>query len=583
MVRMMILLSQSFAISCVSLCACCMATAPLGLTWSATAYGPGGPWNAIQMSVGSPPQAIDLIPGGSWESPVLGSTICSGRSSGSSKCLADPARLYDSSQSSTKVEISGTNIIVDSNFAPSIGALSFITGSAKYVFDTATFLFTDANTRIIPKFDMLVISEGHSTLPNGTNFPLEIGYLSLGAPDANQSWVNGTGRFSANMLSSYFWQTGGIASYSYGMHIGSPTIGLPGSLYIGGYDQSRVVGPVTYQPPGQNWLPIDLLDIGIAVAVGKSPFNFTSKANLLVQDNGIINRALAVTVEPRDPHLHLPQATCDAIADLLPVVFSQALGLYLWDTDSPFYNRIITSPAVLSFTFRLSRSLTSAVTISVPFPLLALTLAPPLAPSPTGLKYFPCAPLPAGVTTPNGAPAAILGRAFLQAAFIGVNWSDRSGATWFMAQAPGPNTPGTASVEEISAVKTDIVQSPNEWIRSWDGGWSELEKVGTTASVSAPSATGSGASNAEPRNGASLPTAAKVGVGIGTGISIFVVLASFLLWWRKRAKKIQQINQPNQADIQTELDAKCTGDQDWTLTSHELDSHGPTRRIAELA
>ncbi|KAL2059834.1 hypothetical protein VTL71DRAFT_9989 [Oculimacula yallundae] len=558
-----------------------MATTPLGLTWSATAYGPGGPWNAVKMSVGSPPQAIDLIPGGSWESPVLGSTICSGRSSASSKCLADPTRLYDSSRSSTQAGLSGTNVIVDSNFAPSIGALSFITGSAKYVFDTATFLFTDANTRIIPKFDMLVISEGHSTLPNGTTFPLETGYLSLGAPEANQSWVNGTGRFAANMLSSYFWATGAIASYSYGMHIGSPTIGLPGSLYIGGYDQSRVVGPVTYQPPGQNWLPIDLLDIGIKVAVGESPFNFTSKANLLVQDNGRTNGSLAVTVEPRDPHLHLPQATCDAIADLLPVVFAPDLGLYLWDTNSPLYNRIITSPAVLSFTFRLSRSLTSIVTISVPFPLLALTLAPPLAPSPAGLKYFPCAPLLVGATSANGAPAAILGRAFLQAAFIGVNWSDQSGATWFMAQAPGPNTPGTASIEEISAVKTNIVQSPNEWIRSWNGGWSVLETVGTTDSVSAPSATGSDV--AETRNTASLPAAAKVGVGIGIGILIFAILASFLLWRRKRTTSNQQIGQPIQADFRMELDTKRSAEQDWKLDPYELDSHKPTRSMAELA
>ncbi|RDL33239.1 uncharacterized protein BP5553_08678 [Venustampulla echinocandica] len=324
-------------------------------------------------------------------------------------------------------------------------------------------------------------------------------------------------------------------------------------------DQSRVVGTVTYQPLGQNWLPIDLLDIGIGVAVGESPFNFTSKANLLVQDNDIINRPLSVTVEPRDPHLHLPRSSCDAIAELIPMVFSPDLGLHLWDTNSPLYSRITTSPAVLSFTFRLSRSVTS-----------------------NGLKYFPCAPLPVGATTPNGAPAAILDRAFLQAAFIGVNWSDQSGATWFMAQAPGPNTPETVSVEAISSEKTNIVPSQNEWIQTWDGGWGVLKKDGTTASISVPTATGSGVSNAETPNAGSLSIAAKFGVGIG----------------KKRAKRNQQIGRPIQADhdykescnnetkyggfMPGELEVKYHGEQDRRFNSHELDSHRATGRIAEL-
>jgi len=580
-----------------------MAMGPLGLTWSSNTYGPGGPWNAIRLSVGTPAQTIDLIPGGSWESPVLGSTICSSSSSGSYQCLADPTKLYDSSLSSTDVEIDGTGSISNSSFAVSIGALSFITGSAKYVFDTATFLFTDGNTRTIPNFDMLVISEGHSALPNEVQYPLEVGYLSLGARDANQSWVHGSDQFQGRMLSSYFWEAGVTPSYSYGMHIGSPTIGLSGSLYIGGYDQSRVVGPVSYQPPGQNWLPIDLLDIGIGVAVGESPFNFTSKTNLLVENDTGITRPLSVTIEPRDPHMHLPQSTCDAITEHLPVVFSSDLGLYLWDTNSPLYTRITTSPAVLSFTFRLSLSVTSNVTISVPFPLLALTLKPPLAPLATGLKYFPCTPLPMGATTPNGAPSAILGRAFLQAAFMGVNWSDESGATWFLAQAPGPNTPGTATVEGISSEKTTIIPSQNEWIRTWDGGWGALAKDGTTASVSisrsVPTMTESAASKAEAPFTSKLSNTVKIGVGIGVGVLALAIIAAFILWRKQRVKRTQPMDQPIQAnneDFETynnneityggfmpqELEVKYHVVQDQSIKPQELDSRGSTGRIAEL-
>lgn len=570
---------RALALISLSLFGRCLATSPLGLIWSPSTYGPGGPWNAIRLSVGTPPQTIDLLPGGTWESPVLSSEICRGRSPGLSGCLADPTKLYDSSRSSTEVELSVTHVVVNSTLGP--GPLAHITGSAKWVFDTATFSFTDALTRTVPNFDMFVISEGHTTLPNGTEYPLEIGHLSMGSDDPYQSWQNGSGRFYGNMLASHFWNSGATASYSYGLHIGSPTVGLSGSLYIGGYDQSRVVGTVTYQPVGQSWLPIDLLDIGIGVAIGESPFNFTSKTNLLIQEGGSPNRPLSVTVEPRNPHLHLPKPTCDAIASLLPVVFSPDLGLYIWDINSPLYNRITTSPAVLSFTFRLSQSLTSNITISVPFPLLALTLKPPLAPSAAGLKYFPCAPLPANGPPLYGAPTAILGRAFLQAAFIGVNWSVKSTATWFMAQAPGPNTEGAARPEEIAPERTNILRSQNEWVKTWEGSWSVLGGNGVTA------ATGD-SSIPRASNPATLSVAAKIGIGIGAGLSVVVAFACVILWRKRQVMRRTQTKESMEgaASVEPAAPMELGTDRCRELDSEarlwELGGDRPQNRALEL-
>lgn len=50
-----------------------------------------------------------------------------------------------------------------------------------------------------------------------------------------------------------------------------------------------------------------------------------------------------------------------------------------------------------------------------------------------------------------------LGRAFLQAAFIGVNWQPQSPpGNWFLAQAPGPNTASAALTVPIAATASSI-------------------------------------------------------------------------------------------------------------------------------
>lgn len=287
------------------------------------------------------------------------------------------------------------------------------------------------------------------------------------------------------------------------------------------------------------------------------------------------------------------------------MAFSPDLGLYIWDINSPIYTRITKSPAVLNFTFRLSQSIASNVTISVPFPLLTLTLKYPLAQSAANTKYFPCTTLVEGTTILNDAPAAILGRAFLQAAFIGINWSDKSGATWFMAQAPGPNTPGTASVKDIPLDNTTIIPSQNSWINTWDGGWAVLAKDGTTALVSpsqpVATATGSGISRISNSGGhstSSLTVAVKIGLGIGLGIFVFGVTTAALLWRKKRGRRNQQRGLPIEAThacakpcetaykyggfMPGELEGNNYKYQDRLRNPQELEDHDRRSRPQEL-
>ena len=165
---------------------------------------------------------------------------------------------------------------------------------------------------------------------------------------------------------------------------------------------------------------LDLLDIGITADHWASPSNYTSKSGLLASGNTTISdsatKSTPVLMNFAAPYLNLPNSTCNAIAQELPVTYSSKYGLYLWNVDDPQYTRIDTSQTYLNFTFYLLGGV-ATFAINVPFQLLNLTLDAPLSSRP--LQYFQCQP----PQDPNNQQYG-LGRVFLQAAFIGVSWGD---------------------------------------------------------------------------------------------------------------------------------------------------------------
>jgi hypothetical protein len=98
-------------------------------------------------------------------------------------------------------------------------------------------------TDTAPSFDMFVVDQAFSILADGTEYPAEVGNLALGAPLANQTF----GSFNGTLITSYLYANGQTPSNSFGLHIGSAQLGIAGSLYLGGYDQLRIVGPVSAQ------------------------------------------------------------------------------------------------------------------------------------------------------------------------------------------------------------------------------------------------------------------------------------------------------------------------------------------------
>jgi hypothetical protein len=216
--------------------------------------------------------------------------------------VAKDAGFYNSVASTTSFQIAQTGFVNTADM------------QANWIFDTMSINLSDGTVRgpynaIIPDFDMIVISAANETLGDGTTYPVHIGSLALGPPHFNQTCVDFPPHpnWNGTLLTSWLFGEGLTPSNSYGLRIGSVALGIPGSLNMGGYDQSRVLGPVSSQVYSINQLPIDLLDIGIGVAEGGSPFNFTAQSRLLSTSNASIGVALPVLVEAPDPYIYLPR------------------------------------------------------------------------------------------------------------------------------------------------------------------------------------------------------------------------------------------------------------------------------------
>jgi hypothetical protein len=361
---------------------------------------------------------------------------------------------------------------------------------------------------------------GNITYPNGKVGGVPLGWLSLGADDTMQSFASSSGRvgegINASLFPAQLSMDGVVPSYSYGLHIGSAAFNYGGLLVFGGYNKGRVIGSVT-SFADQN--SVDLLDISIGVEFGASPFNFTSKEKLLSTGE------TKVTPDPLSPYLSLPRETCERLANTLPVNYDKSLKYYIWNTSDPLFKKIVSSPAYLSFTFPPAPGSTQNIAIKVPFALLNLTLDRPI--TDTLKQYFPCMPH-------TGQP--VLGRAFLQAAFLGRNWGTK---TSWLAQAPGPGSTrdglGSQNVDiPQKATAIEGFTGSNLFNDSWAQHWSIIESqklipIQPNQSTPSPKESRPPSSN--------LSTGTKAGIGVGAAVGSLVVVVLLVFCWRRLFSK----------------------------------------------
>lgn len=504
------------------------AASPYVMTWSTQAYGPDGPWQAVAVEIGSEKDSVALYPGASYASRVILDSICSNKTL-SSTCYAARAGTYNQAKSTTAHVLStipwGTVY-----WAVAGGALESVIGD-QFSFGSTT----------MPNSSIQGIHQAYETYPNGKSYPVQVGTLALGAPWSTDTLDNAT----LNMVASWLYTSGGdnaIPSYSYGMHIGSVNPAVAPSLVLGGYDSSRVVGDVSAQsvsldPATSGQLDIVIKDIELGLAGGGTPPGFTGKDGLLLQNNGGTGSA-NISLDPTVPYMYLTGATCDAITAPLPISFDKDLGLYLWNTTDSNYANITSSATYLAFVFDSNGTSTQNITVKVPLAQLALTLQAPLVEN--NATYFPCY---ISTATP------VLGRAFLQSAFIGANWFEGDNAgTWFLAQAPGP----ALSDQDITAIDVRAATlggSNSSWEQSWGKYWnvedfpssnptspsSSQSSSSSTTSSPTQSTTQSPSQSANSSSG--LSSGAKAGIGIGVAIAGVIAIAAAVWFMVLRPKR----------------------------------------------
>ncbi|KAK4448427.1 eukaryotic aspartyl protease [Podospora aff. communis PSN243] len=489
---------------------------PRPASWSSKTFGPDGPWNAVEVVIGGVGQnRTAVFPGHAWHSWFTSTDYCFLTSSDHCNDAGGyPLRNSGSSRVSMEFLQPAQEWMAGVRVAGEDGFMYL---------DDMDLLFKGDNTDYITKTSLAIISDQMLALPNGTQYPALLGCLSLGSPEANQTFVEVPGpNLNGTMIPWPLAKRGATPSSSFGLHIGSgiTVARMQGSLFWGGYDRNRVVGDVLALDGGF-YEPILLKNIAITVVKGASPFAFpsTSKPGLLAQGNSSLSSSagLPIVIDPCSPYLSLPRSTCDAIASHLPVTYCPNLGLYIWDMTSPKTTQILTSASALSFTLPGGTN-TQTLTIHVPFRHLNLTLSKPLALAPT--QYFPC-------YTSSGTRASVLGRAFLQDAFLSANWE--SSRVW-LAQAPGPNIQPGSNPVGILPGDTAIQSGGNDWATSWDGFWTPLSEKQANGTEGIPAPAPVGAGNKE---GEGLSAGAKAGISIGVAFFAAGLIGLGILLWRR--------------------------------------------------
>lgn len=448
---------------------------PLVIPWNTThSYGPDGPWPVITVQVGSndaagtqPESTVDLHPGGVWESMILREYFCNSNGTnfgdGTSQCLAEKAGLYQCDASKTaQHNITDEVGLVwqwSSNVVDNVG------GEAANVLDTMM-IPTLQGAFAVHNSTISAVRAWQIEMPDGTYYSAQVGTLSLGAPGTGIQSFSATA--SGQTVPGSAYAQGAVASNSWGLHYGSASLSQQGSLVFGGYDQSRALGEIgNFDLAANSAMMANLLDVQIGVEIGSSPFSEGSYTGLL-RLNASFNGVQPAVINPIVPYLFMSPETCAAVTENLPVIFNSQVGLYIWNTTDPQYEKIVKSPAYLAFVFQNAGN--GNLTIKVPFQLLNLTLEAPIV-TPTQ-RYFPCRPFYAN----DHSGSYFLGKAFLQAAFIGINWQVEK---FFLAQAPGPGV-GASNIIPIGPNDTPISTDPIEkFAATWARDWTALSDIDT--------------------------------------------------------------------------------------------------------
>lgn len=214
--------------------------------------------------------------------------------------------------------------------------------------------------------------------------------------------------------------------------------GVPGSLTLGGFDQTRF-------EPNDICFTFNADDSrSLTLAVQEITATHTLHGDIKPLTAGILS-----LVDSTVPHIWLPTSACKIFEDAFGLIYDNATDLYvLNDTTHARLQQL--NPVV---SFKLGNSLTSSetVTINLPYGAFDLQASHPIYTNAT--NYFP-------LRRASNDSQYTLGRTFLQEAYVTVNYERMN---FFVSQAVFQND-NKSHIVSISPVtnRTTTVNAQNE-------------------------------------------------------------------------------------------------------------------------
>ncbi|KAK4205002.1 aspartic peptidase domain-containing protein [Triangularia verruculosa] len=475
-------------------------------------YGPDGPWHAVAALLGNLKRESHLVP---LDGPLV--SLWPTAASMSAVHSTEAGGTYDTTRSGNATKPFAQ--IKEASFQTSENDVATIFRFAELNSNHTSggFMVVDAMTFTNLRFEepgyanvqatTYVMNSSVINYPNNRAFKPTVGILGFGRPSDLS--------FRGTSILVQMKEAGLISSSSFGLHIASVPLRQRGSLILGGYDQSRVIGPVGVFDKTTGFASTYLKDVSVGFEAD-SEFSWEEQS---VWPNPVPDEASRVAStrfmqpdkngiiaipNPAVPGIYLPSPICANAAKQLPVVWKEDLGYYLWDTSDPRYDIVMNFGGYMAFTFLDSQD--TNITIKVPFKLLNLTLEAPIVDEPA--LYFPC-----HATNSHNTGVWELGRAFLQAAFFGVNYDTN---VTFLAQAPGPDMAQSA-IQSLEPEDRNMAGMPvAAFVNSWRKQWPEL---------------------VIPDSKSTLSSGALAGIVVGGLVGVGLLIAACWLFWRQRQRR----------------------------------------------
>jgi hypothetical protein len=197
-------------------------------------FGFDGPWQTIPVLVSDPPQLVNLYPGGTYATCIPSINVRNVYGNYTSEDFFTEAGIFDLELADPAGASSSQNFfIAGPSDGGTIGAVgggfngkqaAGLAGQGLIVTDSLSW---GNGIPTVPDVSISALYNATYTLPNGVRYPLDVGFLSLGA--SNDQFF---GSFVGNMVPLNLSATGNIPSNTWGLHIGSVYPYVPASLVL---------------------------------------------------------------------------------------------------------------------------------------------------------------------------------------------------------------------------------------------------------------------------------------------------------------------------------------------------------------